>query len=218
MLFVREFLHRFLSRLVIISSCLLVNNLMLLMWENYFVDLYHIVVHAFKHVLGERDYFMLDHVIELYPLLNNIQMITWLKLWCIDSSSWFSFDHPRFIWPWCGPSCFILAFLHVIPFLKSHEWDSQWDICLGSWMFFWKFHHRILKTLTLQIFPFFWWYRSSKNLIMISFLLSCMRSSTRYASSTWICWAISSMLLYYRIYFYLCIFVLLTNFYIYMSV
>ena len=128
------------------------------------------------------------------------------KLWCIHTSSWFSFDHPL-MWHFL----LHLSFPAYHPFLESHEWDSQWDICFGSWTFFWRFHHRILKILALQMFPFFWWSRSSKILIMIIFLSSCMRSYTRYASSISISWAISAMLLYSRRYFYLCIFVLITN-------
>lgn len=147
MLLVEAFLHPLLSGLVIISSCFLDINLMLLMWACSFVDLHCIVVHAFEHVPRERDPFMLDHVIELYPWLNNIQMMTWLKLWCIHTSSWSSL-----IILWCNPSCFILACLHIIPFLESHEWDSKWDICLGSQTFSWRFHHRILKILALQMF------------------------------------------------------------------
>ena len=159
MLPMRAFLYCLISGLVNISSCFLVSNLMLLMWAFSFVDLHRIVVHAFEHVLGERDSFMLDHVIKLYPWLINIQMITWLKLWCIHTSSWFSFDHPL-VWSFL----LHLSLLAYHPFLESREWDSQWDICLGSWTFFWRFHHSILKILALQMFPFFWWWRSYKIL------------------------------------------------------
>ena len=164
MLLVRAFLHCLLSGLVSISSCFLVRNIMLLMWACSFVDLHCIVVHALEHVLGERDSFMLDHVIELYQWLNNIQMITWLKLWCIHTSSWFSFDH-YLVWPFL----LHLSLPAYHPFLESHERDSQWDIFLGSWTLFWRFHNRILMILSLQIFPFFWWCRSSKILIHYQF-------------------------------------------------
>ena len=119
-----------LSRLVNISSCFLVSNLLLLMWAYSFVDLHCIVLHALEHVLGERDSFILDHVIGLFPLLNNIQMITWLKFDAyishLDSpliildSFWFSL-----LWPFL----IHLSLPSYHPFLESHEWDSQWDIC-----------------------------------------------------------------------------------------
>ena len=131
MLVVRAFLHCLRPGLVYISSCFVVSNLILLMWSYSFVDLHFIVVHAFKHVLGERDSFILDHVIELFPWLNNIQMITWLNLWCIHTSSWFSFDHLSFIWlSLVWPFLLHLSLPAYHPFLESHEWDSQWDMWL----------------------------------------------------------------------------------------
>ena len=133
-------------------------------------------------------------------------MITWLKFWCIHASSWFSSDHPL-VWPFL----LHLSLPTYHPFLESHEWDFQWDICLGSWTFSWRFHHRILKILALQMFPFFDDLGLLRFLLWSSFLSSWMRSHTRYAPSTWISWAIFAMLLYSRIYFYLCIFVLLIN-------
>ena len=96
-----------------------VNNLILLMWAFSFVDLHCIVVHAFKHVIGERDFFLLDHVIELFTWHNNIQMITWLNF----DAYILHLDSPFIILAsigclWCGPSCFILACLHIILFLN----------------------------------------------------------------------------------------------------
>ncbi len=115
------------------------------------------------------------------------------KLWCIHTSSWFSFDHLSFIWlSLVWPFLLHLSLPAYHPFLESHEWDSQWDICFCLWIFFWRFHHRILKTLTLQMFLSFWWWRSSKilNHDKISFIVD--EVYTRYASSTWISWAIST--------------------------
>ena len=87
------------------------------------------------------------------------------KLWCIHTSSWFFFDHLSFIWlSLVWPFLLHLSLLAYHPFLESHEWDSQWDIFFGPWTFFWRFHHRILKTLALRMFLFFWWWRSSKIL------------------------------------------------------
>ena len=53
------------------------------------------------------------------PWLNNIQMITWLNFDAYIPH----LDSPLIILasfgcPWCGPSCFILAFLHIILFLN----------------------------------------------------------------------------------------------------
>ena len=119
MLLVIVFLHCLLPRLVSISSCFLVSNIILLMRAYSFVDLHCIVVHALKHVLGERYYFILDHVIELFPWLNNIQMITWINFDAYIPH----LDSPLIILdsfgcPWCGPSCFILTCQHIILFLN----------------------------------------------------------------------------------------------------
>jgi len=115
MFLVRALLHCLLPGLASISSYFLVNNIILLMWAYPFVDRYCIIVHAFKHFIGERDSFLLDHVVELFPWLNNMQTITWLNFdACIPH-----LDSPLIILasfgcPWCGPSCFILACLHII--------------------------------------------------------------------------------------------------------
>ena len=165
MLPARAFLHCFLPGLVNISSWFLVINIILLMWACSFVDLHCIVVHAFEHVLGERDSFILDHVIELFPRLNNIQMITWLNINAYTPH----LDSPLIIL-WCGPFCFILACLHIILFLNPmngipnetsalvHE-PSFEDSFIGS-----------LKILGLQMFPFFWWWMCSKILNHDQFL------------------------------------------------
>ena len=115
----RALLHCFLPGLVNIPSCFLLSNLILLMWAYSFVDLYCIVVHAFEQVLAERDSFILDHVIELFPWPNNILMIMWLNFDAYIPH----LDSPLIILasfgcPWCGPSCFILARLHIILFLN----------------------------------------------------------------------------------------------------
>ena len=150
MLLVRAFLHCLLSRLVSISSYFLFNNLILLMWAYYFVDLHWIVVHAFEHVLGERDSFILYHVIELFPWFNNTQMITWLNFDAYIPH----IDSPLIILtsfgcPWCGPSWFILACLHIILFLNPMNGIPNETSTSYSWIFFWRLYHKILKTLPL---------------------------------------------------------------------
>lgn len=202
MLLVRALLRCLLPGLVSIFSCFLVSNLILLMWAYPFFDLYCTVVHAFEHVIGERNSFLLDHVIELFPWLNNIQMITWLNFDAYIPH----LDSPLIILasfgcPWCGPSCFILACLHIIFFLNPmngipnetyalvHEPYFE-DSIIGSW-----------RPLPCKCFFSFDDGGLLRFLIMINFTSSWMRFYTRYAPSIWISWAISTLLLYSSRYF-----------------
>jgi len=91
------------------------------------------------------------------PWINTNNNMT--KLLCIHTSSWFSFDCPL-VWPFL----LHLSSSTYHPFLESHGWDSQWDIYLGSWTLFWRFHRRIFKILALQMFIFLSWWRFSKIL------------------------------------------------------
>ena len=161
MLPVRAFLHCLLPGLISISSCFLVSNLILLMWAYYFVDLHYIVVHAFKHVLVERDSFILDHVIELFPWLNNIHMITWLNFDAYIPH----LDSPLIILasfgcPCCSTSCFILSCLHIILFLNpmngtpnetsTFVYESSFeDSIRGSWR---PFLYKCFFILMIKIF------------------------------------------------------------------
>ena len=62
---------------------------------------------------------------------------------------------------WCGPYCFILAFLHTIIFLNPVNGTSQWELYLLFMNLIFKITSKDLKDPYSAHVSFFWWWRPS---------------------------------------------------------